>query len=88
MYDDLRKALANCHQLVGWYALGEAIRLTESIARVVNRHRANPNNDNAKQSLLETAKQTSNFLGRLGNNQSPEILNELNRVLIEIKMEE
>lgn len=87
MYDDLRKALIEAQTLVAWYALGEAIRLTEAITRVVKYHRENPDEEKARLALKKTAEQTAGFLGRMGNNQKPETLNELQRILTSIELE-
>ena len=87
MYDDLRKALIDAQSLVSWYALGESIRLTETIIRVVRYHRENPEDEKARQALLETAKRAADFLTRMGNNQKPQTLNELQSILTTIQME-
>ena len=87
MYDDLRKALIEAQTLVGWYALGEAIRLTETITRVVRYHQENPEEEKARDALVATATRVAGFLSRMGNNQKPETLNELQTILTTIQME-
>jgi hypothetical protein len=87
MYDDLRKVLIDAQALVGWYALGEAIRLTEAIIRVVQYHRDNPEDEKARQNLLTVAKKTASFLTRMGNTAKPETLNELHNTILTIELE-
>lgn len=87
MYDDLRKALIDSHRLVSWYALGEALRLAQKILQVVKHHRENPNDEDACSALKSTAEETTAFLRRMGNNQSPDVINNLQRILTEIELE-
>ena len=87
MYDDLRRVLRQSQQLDGWYALGNALRLSQAIEIVSTNHENDPESPETQESLLKVAQRTDEFLRRMGNNRSPETLNALQTLLTYIELE-
>jgi len=87
MYDDLRRVLRQSQQLVGWYALGDALRLSQAIEIVSTNHENDPENPDTREELFKVAERANEFLRRMGNNKSPKTLNELQTLLTCIELE-
>jgi len=84
LYDDLRKALANARSAVAWYALGEAIKITQYIDQVVAQHEKAPDNETAQSNLMKVSRATAEFLRRHSSAEK-EKLNALQQAITSIE---
>ena len=85
MYDNLRQAVGGVYKAVGWYALGEAVALANTIHEVCSCYDENPEEN--RKALKTVADQASDFLRRMGS-QDQQGFQKLQQALHQIYMEE
>lgn len=85
MYDDLRQVVGGVYEIVNWYALGEAVALTNTIYKVCSCYDENPEDEESCKALKTVANQTEEFLRRM--NQDQQEFLDLKQVLQQINME-
>lgn len=85
MYDNLRQAVGGVYKVVGWYAFGEAVALTNTIYEACSCYDENPEEKDNRKALKTVANQAEDFLRRMAS-QDQEFLH-LKQVLHQIYME-